>query len=119
MNRDKYNSKTTREKAAIIKEYDKQKGDMKTLARRHKIGLSTLSGYLKNRDTILNSALSKGSSKSFRHRRPQHDALEQQLYNDFCKMKRHSLPAIGKFLNSSLFHSNQAYFRILAAVSGD
>lgn len=98
MKRSKYNSKTAMQKANIIKEYEKEKTNLETLAKRHRIGISTLSGYIKNKDEILNNALNKGASKSYRQRNARYDALEKQVYEKFCQMRKHSLPALGKSL---------------------
>ena len=100
MNRGQYNTKTIKQKAEIVREWEKDRPSFESLAKKHKLGTRTIAGYIKQRKKILNDALEAGSSKMFRKRNAQHDLLEQQLYEEFTQLRNQSLPALGVWLQS-------------------
>jgi hypothetical protein len=89
----KYVGKTIAEKLDIIVEVNKKERSKTEIAQVHGIPLSTLSTYLKNRDSIGNQALQGAEvSKRMRICGAKHSDLEDELFEWFCHAHVNNIP---------------------------
>ena len=84
-----------KEKEQLIYEASQPGFDRKKACASYGIGYSTLSGILKQKDSILNSQIEAIPSKAKSLRKAAHPDLEQQLYEWFTRKHRQNLPIDG------------------------
>jgi hypothetical protein len=92
----KYAGKTIAEKLQIIREVDKKERSKTEISQAYGIPISTLSTYLKNRDSIENQALEGAEvSKWMRIRGAKYGDLEDELFEWFCFARSNNIPMEG------------------------
>ena len=84
-----------KEKEKLIEEASKPGFDRKKACASYGIGYSTLSGILKQKDSILYSQIEAIPSKAKSLRKAAHPDLEQKLYEWFTRKHRQNLPIDG------------------------
>ena len=84
-----------KEKEKLIEEASKPGFDRKKACASYGIGYSTLSGILKQKDSILNSQIEAIPSKAKSLRKAAHPDLEQKLYEWYTRKHRQNLPIDG------------------------
>ena len=84
-----------KEKEKLIEEASKPGFDRKKACASYGIGYSTLSGILKQKDSILNSQIESIPSKAKSLKKAAHPELEQKLYEWFMQKHRQNLPIDG------------------------
>ena len=84
-----------KEKEKLIHEASQPGFDRKKACASYGIGYSTLSGILKQKDSILNSQIEAIPSKAKSLRKAAHPDLELQLYEWFTRKHRQNLPIDG------------------------
>ena len=84
-----------KEKEKLIEEASKPGFDRKKACASYGIGYSTLSGILKQKDSILYSQIEAIPSKAKSLRKAAHPDLEQKLYEWYTRKHRQNLPIDG------------------------
>ena len=84
-----------KEKEQLIHEASQPGFDRKKACASYGIGYSTLSGILKQKDSILNSQIEAIPSKAKSLRKAAHPDLEQKLYEWYTRKHRQNLPIDG------------------------
>ena len=84
-----------KEKEKLIEEASKPGFDRKKACASYGIGYSTLSGILKQKDSILDSQIEAIPSKAKSLRKAAHPDLEQKLYEWYTRKHRQNLPIDG------------------------
>lgn len=89
---------TITQKLEIVDLVKTRKFTYDQLSLKYKCSKQSISDYVRDQQKLRQAASTPGSSKRCRVRKPAFEDLEERLYNEFLKIQKASIPALGSWL---------------------